>query len=113
MQRPNKLGVLLESWMQSGRQVSDSSNSFLKVVLCLLTTTMWLIRTCEIVDNGAYFNRLPMPPRLDHIHTIYVDFLRTYFSISTYLIFVNFDISTYLIVSSKAVISLSVVVKNV
>jgi hypothetical protein len=24
------------------------------------------IRTCESVDNGAYFNCLPMPPRLDH-----------------------------------------------
>ena len=37
------------------------------------------IRTREIVDNGAYFNGLHMPPRLDHIHTIYVDYLRTYF----------------------------------
>jgi hypothetical protein len=44
-------------------------------------------------DNGAYFNRLPMPPRLDHIRLFYVDYLHTYFLISTYLIFVNFDIS--------------------
>jgi hypothetical protein len=33
----------------------------------------YLIRTCKIVDNGAYINRLPMPPRLDHIQTIYVN----------------------------------------
>jgi hypothetical protein len=26
------------------------------------------IRTREIVDNGAYFNGLPMPPRLDHTY---------------------------------------------
>ena len=55
----------------------------------LFDITEQYIRTCKKVDNGAYFNGLPMPPRLDHIYTIYVDYLRTYFSKSTYLIFLN------------------------
>ena len=51
------------------------------------------IRTRKKVDNGAYFNHLSMPLRLDHIRNFYVDYLHTYFLISAYLIFVNFDIS--------------------
>ena len=65
----------------------------IKPVCFELMTTLDIIRSCHMSHNGAYFNRLPMPPRLDRIHTIYVDFLCTYFLISTYLIFVNFDIS--------------------
>ena len=48
-----------------------------------------IIRTCEIVDNEAYFNCLPMPPRLAPIKTIYVDSLRNYFLKSMYRIFLN------------------------
>ena len=40
----------------------------------------------EIVDNGTYFNCLPMPPRLAHIQNIYVDSLCTYYSKNVYLI---------------------------
>jgi hypothetical protein len=38
------------------------------------------IRGCHMSHNGAFFNGLPMPLRLDHIQTFYVDSLRTYFS---------------------------------
>jgi hypothetical protein len=38
------------------------------------------ISSCHMSHNGTYFNDLPMPLRLDHIQTFYVDSLRTYFS---------------------------------
>ena len=40
----------------------------------------WFISSCHMSHNGTYFNDLPMPLRLDHIQTFYVDYLRTYFS---------------------------------
>ena len=52
-------------------------------------SNIWVIRGCHMVDNGAYFNGLPMSLRLDHIQTCYVDYLRTYFSKRMYLCWGN------------------------
>ena len=73
-----------ELWLSFAVSINQTSGQFDAPMrewhARLLASKSFSIRTCEIVDNGAYFNRLPMPPRLDHIQTFYVDSLRTYFS---------------------------------
>ena len=82
------------SWPQPCQSCRSMDFTHLLLSFSQLSPPPWpwwskYIRTCKIIDNGEYFNRLPMPPRLDRIHTINVDSLHTYFLKSTYLIFFN------------------------